>query len=129
MWGSRDEARRAWAEKRFFAEWRPEALALYAAEGLRERPDGLVELKCPGEVEAAIFESSGTFDVFAVARGLETPALLLWAARGDFSRATYEKLAAEMANARVEDVNAGHLVPMEQPDLIVEATRRFAAEG
>jgi pimeloyl-ACP methyl ester carboxylesterase len=126
---SREEAQRAWAEKRFFSAWRPEALALYAAEGLRDRADGRVELKCPGEVEAWIFEAGGGRDVVEVARGMSTPAIFLWATRGDFARPAYERVASVMKRARVEDADAGHLVPMERPDLVVEAALRFAAEG
>jgi pimeloyl-ACP methyl ester carboxylesterase len=129
VFASREAAQRSWAEKRFFSAWRPEALALYAAEGLRDRPDGQVELKCPGEAEAAIFEASGGLDVFGTAAGMTTPALFLWARRGDFPRAVYEKLASSMTRARVEDVDAGHLAPMERPDLVLEAVLRFVAES
>ncbi|HYB12107.1 MAG TPA: alpha/beta hydrolase, partial [Myxococcota bacterium] len=76
---SRQEARRAWAGRKFFANWDPRVLDLYAAEGLRDRPDGQVELKCPGEVEAAIFEQGGKLDSLAAAHDLAVPALLLWA--------------------------------------------------
>lgn len=129
IWPSREAAVKAWAAKKFFAAWRPEALALYAAEGLRERADGQVELKCPGEVEAAIFEQSGQLDVFAEARALVTPALFLWAVGGDFPRAAYERLASLATQARVEDIEAGHLAVMERPDLVFDAVARFVEQG
>jgi hypothetical protein len=37
----------------------------------------------------------------------------------------YEVLASSMADGRVETVEAGHLTPMERPDLVVEAVLRF----
>lgn len=126
-WPSRAEARGWWAERELFARWRPEAIDLYALDGLRERADGSVELKCPGAVEAAVFAGSAGYDIFSVARGVATPALWLWAAQGNFSRAVYEDLAGSMAAARVETVDAGHLIPMEQPERVVDAALRLAA--
>ena len=79
-----------------------------------------------GEVEAAVFGGGDAVDVFELARGCPTPALFLWAARGNFARQTYEDLAASMGDARVETVDCGHLVPMERPDRVVEAVRREA---
>ncbi|HME69684.1 MAG TPA: alpha/beta hydrolase [Myxococcota bacterium] len=125
---SRQEARRAWAGRKFFANWDPRVLDLYVAEGLRDRPDGQVELKCPGEVEAAVFEQGGTLDPLAAAGSLTAPALLLWARDGDFPRAFYESVAAAMRQGRVEDVAAGHLVVMERPDLVAAAALRFVRE-
>jgi len=125
---SRQEARRAWAGRKFFANWDPRVLDLYVAEGLRDRPDGQVELKCPGEVEATIFEQAGTLDPLAAARGLSVPALLLWAQHGDFPRAVYESVAAAMQHGRVEDVEAGHLALMERPDLVANTALRFVRE-
>lgn len=129
-WGSRQEARRWFAERSFFQAWRPEALDLYVQDGLRERSDGSVELKCPGAVEAAVFAGSRGFDGFTLARGIAVPCLWLWASRGDFPRLVYEVLASSMADARVQDVDSGHLVPMERPDLIVQALSAvWAAEA
>jgi pimeloyl-ACP methyl ester carboxylesterase len=128
-WPSRAEARAFFAERELFAGWHPTALDLYVLDGLRERPDGSVELKCPGTVEAAVFAGGEDVDVEAVARGNSVPALWLHAARGSFSRPRYEALAASMRDARVESLDAGHLAPMERPELVAEAILRFAAAG
>jgi pimeloyl-ACP methyl ester carboxylesterase len=126
-WPSREAARRWLAERELFADFDPRALDLYVLDALGERPDGSAWLKAPGEVEAAIFSGGAELDVFDLAAGIGVPTLFLWAARGSFSRAVYERLAASMAAARVESVDAGHLVPMERPDLVVDAIRRFTA--
>jgi len=123
--GSRAEALAGWRERRFFANWDPRALALYAADGLRDRPDGGVELKCPGYVEAAVFEAGEAVDLFAAAERVTIPALLLRARRGDFPRALFEGLAARMPDVRLEDLDSGHLAVMEQPDLVADAVLRF----
>ena len=122
---SRAEACAQWAKRKLFARWDRRALALYAEDGLRNAADGGVELKCPPEVEATIFAESGSLDLFAIARQVVTPVLMLWAAQGDFPRPVYEVLASSMADGRVETLEAGHLTPMERPDLVVDAALRF----
>jgi pimeloyl-ACP methyl ester carboxylesterase len=128
IWPSREQARARWVGKDLFTDWDPRALDLYLAEGLRDRDDSGVELKCAGETEATIFESSAEIDVFAIAARVTTPVLIQRAARGQFSREHFEAVAAAMADARVVDVDAGHLVPMERPELVCEAVLAFAAE-
>jgi len=128
-WASRDEARAYFAERAFFADWQPEVLDLYVAEGLRESGDGGVELKCPGRVEAAVFEGARGYDIFEAARGLALPVRLIRATRGDFPRLVYEQLAEILPGAEIEDLEAGHLIPMECPDLAADAVLRFCDEG
>jgi len=128
-WPSRGEARAFFAERELFASWEADAIDCYVLDALAARPDGSVELKCRGEVEAAVFAGGDDVDVDALARDHAVPALWLWAARGSFSRARYEALAASMRDARVEDLDAGHLAPMERPGAVAAAIRRFAAAG
>jgi len=128
-WPSRAEAREWFAERELFARWEDRALDLYVLDGLADRPDGAVELKCSGDVEAEIFARGGAVDVAAWARGVSVPTLFLWAVRGNFSRSRYEQLVGSMPRARVEDVDAGHLVPMERPDLVARAALRAGGEA
>jgi len=129
QWPNRNAARQRWAQRSIFSSWTPEALDLYALDGLREREDGSVALKCPGEVEAAVFANVLSVDVMPMAQRVQAQTLWLWASQGDFSRAQYDSLAARMASARVETLEASHLVTMEQPDLVAQAALRFCAEG
>jgi pimeloyl-ACP methyl ester carboxylesterase len=128
-WASRDEAREKWMGKEMFSDWDPRALELYLAEGLRERDDGGVELKCPGEIEAAVFEGAGSVDVMALAHRLSTPALILWARRGNFPREHFENLAGRMQDATVQEADTGHFVPMEDPELVAERVLAFSARS
>lgn len=125
LFPSRAEARAHYADRSLFQRWDPRALDLYVAEALGDRPDGQVELKCPGAVEGAVFAGGRDFDVWSVAPRLSVPTLLLWASAGDFPRAVYERFVASIPDARIRDVEAGHLVPMEQPALVVEQTLAF----
>jgi pimeloyl-ACP methyl ester carboxylesterase len=120
-WPSRAAARAWCAERTLFAAWRPEAIELYLLDAMEERADGSLSLKCPGAIEGAVFGGSLRLDLPALARRVRTPARFLWAARGYFSRAMYEAIAASMASAAIHDVEAGHLVPMEEPELVAAA--------
>ena len=127
-WPSRAAAREHFASRDFFKVWDPRALDLYCAEGLREREAGGVELKCSPAAEAAIFSHTGGFDVFQTLSGLSARVLLVWASQGNFPRAVFEQLVATMDNARLETLDAGHLIPMEAPDSVAEVLERFLTE-
>jgi len=121
VWPSFADAREHFAKRSLFADWLPEALDLYIEHGLRLRPDGQVELRCPGEAEAAVFSSSGRLDVEDLARRAAVSATVLRASRGSFPPAVYQRVFAAMRGARILEIDCGHLVPMERPDLVVEA--------
>lgn len=125
-WPSFAEARAWLGERALFEGWDPRAFLLYLHDGLRRAADGGVALKCDPEVEAEVFLRGDEIDVAALASRVRVPTLFLWAARGSFSRPVYEALAAGIPGARVEAVAAGHLVPMERPELVTEAALRFA---
>jgi len=126
VWPSRATAREKWSQKAFFADWHARALEAYAAEGLRDRPDGQVELKCSGEVEGTIFESGRDFDPWEIAPRVGVPTLIVRAQRGNFPREIFEALAAAIPDGRLREVDAGHLIPMERPDLVVDEVAAFA---
>jgi len=121
LWPSFAAARDHFAKRSLFAAWLPEALDLYIEHGLRQRADGQVELRCPGEAEAAIFSASGGLDIETIARRAVVPATVLWATRGDFPRSVFERVFSAMPGARIVEVDCGHLIPMERPDLVVDA--------
>ena len=141
VWQSRVEAREFFLGKDLFKTWRKEALDLYVAEGLRDRADGSVELKCDPEVESWIFEgpadpanratSTGPpgLDNEVAAAKLQIPALLIWASQGNFPRVLYEGIASQMRSGRIEDMAAGHLVPMEEPDQVAASVLRFCGRA
>lgn len=120
-WPSAAAARAHFGTHPFFERWRAEALDLYVGQGLRSRRDGSVELKCPGAVEAAIFENAQGLDAYAVAETVRCPSTWVWARGGDFPRELYEGAVQRMKDARLVDVEGGHMVPMEAPERVVEA--------
>jgi pimeloyl-ACP methyl ester carboxylesterase len=127
IWPSRDTARAAWRDKPMFVTWQPRAFELYLEEGFRERDDGSVELKCHPHVEATIFETAGSLDTFEFAPRVAAPVLLIRAGKGVFPPAIFEHLAGLFPNCTYQAVDAGHLLPMEAPDLVLELLNGFAA--
>jgi pimeloyl-ACP methyl ester carboxylesterase len=123
----REAARASWRDKELFAEWDPRAFDLYLGEGMVDRADGQVELKCATETEAAVYAEGPLAEVWGPTAGLDVPTLILWAQRGNFPRAVYEAYAARLADARIDDVDAGHLMPMERPELVVAAALDFTS--
>jgi pimeloyl-ACP methyl ester carboxylesterase len=121
----RAAARENWREKDMFAGWDPRAFDLYLAEAMADRADGQVELKCAPETESAVYAAGFNSDIWTPTEKLAVPTLILWAQRGDFPRRVYEAYAERLTDARIQDVDAGHLVPMERPELVVEAVVSF----
>jgi pimeloyl-ACP methyl ester carboxylesterase len=105
--------------------WTPEAREAYARWGLRERPDGQVELKCPPAVEAAVFERGGTLFPLEEVHRIQAPTLFVHASRGTFSVDAYRLLAGRMPRGRVESRDLGHLMVMEDPEAVVEIATGF----
>jgi pimeloyl-ACP methyl ester carboxylesterase len=125
VWPSHATARAAWRDKPLFAAWQNAAFDLYLAEGMRERTDGSIELKCRPEVEATVFATSGDLDVYAAAERVHAPVLLVRAARGNIPRVAFEHLATRLPRCRLIEPDVGHLMPLEDPDLTLRLLRAF----
>lgn len=102
-----------------FRDFTPEALALYAGEGLRETDDGGVTLKCAREIEAAVFEGRASGVCAEGVESVTARTLFVHAGRGSFEATTYEALASRMPDARVMRRDLGHLFPMEAPETVL----------
>lgn len=114
---SRGEAHMRFATRQPFAHVRADALASYVAHGLRDAPDGAVELRCHPDVEAATYrgEHTSTTDVIA---GATTPVVIGRGADltfGDIGLPAHEALP----NSRlIEYPHLGHFGPLQSPDEI-----------
>ena len=120
VFASRDALRSRWREKGTFADWDSRALELYLTYGFRDRPDGQIELKCPGAVEAAVYESGARFDAWRDSKEIRVPTLLLHAGRGNFPRAVDERFASGSSAIELRTLDAPHLMAMTCPDRIAD---------
>jgi len=125
LWQSREEARKSWEANSFFARWDREVFDLYLDEGFRANPDGVVELRCPPQVEAMIFEAGPLLDPYEFARRMPLPALVLHAEHQSFPKSFHQALADALPYGVLQAVAGGHLLPMEAPGLVAEAIMRF----
>ncbi len=89
------------------------------------REDGQVELCCPPEIEAALFDQSNGVDVLDYAERVQAPTLIVCARGGYFPPALFEILAEALPRAQLVHSPAGHLLPMEDPKGVAEILLRF----
>jgi pimeloyl-ACP methyl ester carboxylesterase len=96
------------------------ALEAYLVHGFRDRSDGQIELKCPGAIEAAVYEAGRHFDAWHDAAQLTRPALMLHAGRGNFPLAVAERLAERSRSIELRSLDEPHLMAMTRPDGIAD---------
>jgi len=100
---------------------------LYVDHGVADRPDGQVELRCPGAIEAQVYAEAPMTDGFALLEHLAVPTLLL---RGDRSPGLGERETADalgrLRQGTVHTVrHAGHFAPMERSAEVGDAIAAF----
>lgn len=116
-----------YASRDTFSGWQPEALRIYAQHGTFQREDGTVQLKCPGEIEAQVFENSFSLNIWDAVPSINVPVLVMRGERteGMLARVS-EGVAGRAPRARLMTVaGAGHMAPMERPDAVAEAILDF----
>ncbi len=111
---------------RFFSD---ESLRALVNGLTRSSPDGGYDLVYSPEWEARIYQTGIwiDWDLWNGIAGLKVPMLFLRGAETDtFFVRTAEMARRRNSRIRVETVaNATHLLPLEKPDEVFEATRRF----
>ncbi len=120
VWPSPEELIRSYRARPTFANWKEDILRLYAEHGTFQREDGQFELKCPGKIEAQVFQNSFSLDTWSLLPEIRCPTLvlhgqhteqgLILAARG---------IAEHIPDAHLVAIaGAGHLAPMERPEAV-----------
>jgi pimeloyl-ACP methyl ester carboxylesterase len=112
-----------------FETWEEQFVRVYVDHGVVDRPDGQVELACPGEIEASVYAYAAMTDGFALLEHLRVPTLVV---RGEWSptlgaREMGEALRRLPAGSSVTVPGAGHFVPMERSADVAEAIATFLA--
>ena len=122
-WPTRDEAAAYLRARSPYDSWHPDAFAGFVDAGLRERDgqNGMVELACPREVEAAVFTGASGALLWENLAKVRCP---VWIGRGDGDRGMPSTTSPEAATRpalafdRVAE-GAGHFAPLERPDWVV----------
>ena len=130
VWDSADEMVRRLKQGSPLSAWKEEFLRAYVTYGTHPREDGTVELKCPPEVEAQIYQMGGRHDGWDRLADIDPPTLLL---TGDDSPMWFGERASQAAerlrNGHGERVHGGHFFPMENPDETLDRTLAFLTDN
>jgi pimeloyl-ACP methyl ester carboxylesterase len=130
VWGSREEARQAFASKPPLDVLHPDALRAYVDYGLRRRRDGKLALKCLPDDEASMYTMGMAHGAYGRLGDVRCPVLV---ACGELTDAVQPELTATIVG-RLPDGHAevvpgvGHFGPLEDPDAAVASILRFAAK-
>ncbi len=109
-----------------FKTWSEEFISAYLECGLLEKDENRAVLKCDPELEAQIFESV-PLSIWKYCTNLKCPVLALRGIHSDtFSGAVAVRLKSHMADYELVTIeNAGHFIPMEQPESCAKAILDF----
>lgn len=118
IWDSREQMLERLRTNSPMAPWREEFREAYVNHGVRDLPDGRVELKCPPAAEAQVYEMGGNHAGWEGLASLRCPAVLVAGANSDmWFELALQRAAQQIAGGCVETVSgAGHFFPMENPE-------------
>lgn len=117
VWDSREQLFAAYKGKDAFAAWHEDVLWDYVNYGTYELPDGGVALKCSAEVEARVFATTMSLDIFSQVDKIACPVLVL---RGEHTDAPLSVVAERVAQripqgSLVTVPDTSHFLAMEKP--------------
>lgn len=125
-----DDAKANYLAKPAMSSWDPAVMDDYLRHGMFERDDGQWELKCPGDLEAKVYENSHTHDAFERLGEVRCPTLVVRGADAGGPSVLADEQARRLGHGRVATIDgAGHFAPMERPDEFARVVREFLAEG
>ena len=110
-----------------FNSWRRDMLRDYCVHGTRPVAEGGVELKCLPEIEADFYSRAREFPGLTLMLKSRSPLLMMFGEKSDSTGIKItDKIAAQLVNGTVVTVpDAGHFLPMEQPEMVVRMAAEF----
>jgi len=110
-----------------YDSWNRSMLRAYCEFGTRLNREGKLELKCAPEIEARFYETSREFDGLGRILKAPVPMLIMFGGRSDsLGLSLMPRIARERISGRVVEIaDAGHFLPMEQPDLVSQMAADF----
>ncbi len=124
-WPDRAEAGRLLRGRGMFKNWAEPALQAYLKYGLRDCPDGGVELKCKPQREAAIF---GSFPkrLWSSLKRVQTPTLVLYGSHTyPFVASAVSRWQASNPVISTKMVEGGHCFMQEYPEQTAAAVASY----
>jgi pimeloyl-ACP methyl ester carboxylesterase len=129
QWADRNELYEYCKTKSLFSRFDDTFLRSYVTYGAKPANDGSIELVCPPEAEARIFENY-PLDVWSWIQRLKVPVLII---RGEYSdvltQDCVDRFCSKAVNAeRCLVPGAGHLIPMEKPKELLAVIKAFSGQ-
>jgi len=126
-WKNETEAMNYLRSRELFKKWNDEMLELYVAYGMEPKEGGGLQLVCKPEMEAGLFMGGAQYNPWPLLPEVSCPVLVI---EGEYSDTKnfvdFKRIASTLkkgTHAVVKD--AGHLIPMEQPQVIAEVINDF----
>jgi len=122
VWESREALCDSLAARPPFSEWRRDFVEAYVRHGTAPTGDGRFRLKCPGEIEARVYEGAAASSSLEFLRDVRIPALVVAGQESDVLPPELARLALSTApDARLVVLpGIGHFVPMQAPERSVD---------
>jgi pimeloyl-ACP methyl ester carboxylesterase len=128
VWPSRPAMIESYGSRPPLNELAPESLEAYIEWGTIERADGQVELACPPEIEAAVFEAAGSptgaHAAWEHLPSLSAEAVVLAGNRSDLPQEWFREQAVR-AHAPFVAVDGGHFFMQENTDRAASLAREY----
>lgn len=100
--------------------WDPAMLDAYLTHAFRDNADGQVELLCPPEVEAAVYERAAEHRAFYRLHEVRFPVLLVTGTASNLASVAPQQ-AGRFPDARLRRlIGVGHFVPQEAPAAVCD---------
>ena len=127
VWDSRQQLFAAYQGKDAFAAWRDDVLWDYVNYGTYDLPDGRVALKCAAEVEAQVFATTMSLDIFSQVDQIDCPVLILRGERTDAPLAAVAERAAQRIpqGSLVTVPYTSHFLAMEKPEEVAHLIAEY----
>ncbi len=108
-------ARQRLGNKPPMENWAPEALDAYIEHGFTTCEDGAVTIKCPGEIEAYVYEFGGAISLYDRLADMRAEALVV-TGEDSYMAAHAHHQHSHLPNAQLITLpDTGHFIPQEKP--------------
>jgi pimeloyl-ACP methyl ester carboxylesterase len=125
FWRNREEAMTYLRSRSLFQAWDEEMLELYLRHGMSGN-DGGLRLTCSPRREAALFMGGMQCDPWPLLSRISCPVLMLEGERSENAKIIdYDRVRPLIPDCTHRRLNAGHLIPMEQPREVSRLIREF----
>jgi len=127
-WASTDEAYAAYASKPPLSDMAPDVLRAHVEYGLRDRGDGVFELKCAPEIEARVYAMAPNNGLFARLRDVQADVMVVCGEQStDIGPRLATRIAERLPHGHLSVMpGLGHFGPQQDPDACAESILAFA---